>query len=518
MRSTFYGLEIAKTGLFVSRNEMDITGHNISNVDTVGYTRQRLSTEAIPAAQYGSFLKPDLSGLSGKGVRTIRVDQVRNPFLDIQYRKESATAAKWSMQEQYFGYVEALFNNELDNMETSTGLSGMFGNLYSSLDKLAQGMTPDSEMRTNVRVSAESLISSLHYTYGRLVEQQQTLDQTVEVTVGYINDYAKEIAALNEQIFSYELSGAKANDLRDQRNLLVDELAEIVDITYNEDGNGYYSIELDGQYLVRHTQYKTLATDKTLANPAGGTLNNLNEIYWADSKGNPTSKKVEVRDGALYGYLQVRDGNSDDNYGIPHVVNKLNSLAQMIVTEFNAIHEKGWTMPYTDPATGTTTASRTGVKFFDDMGDVTQVTAGNISLSQDIKDSVYNIAASDVEVAQAGEENEQRGNNLIANELCQLLTRKDAAGNDDNFDGVYTEIVTGIATAQNHFNTLASSQTVVATQVDEQRKSVSGVSLDEEMTNVVRFGHAYNAASRVITAIDEELDVLINKMGLVGRA
>ena len=84
-----------------------------------------------------------------------------------------------------------------------------------------------------------------------------------------------------------------------------------------------------------------------------------------------------------------------------------------------------------------------------------------------------------MEVAQAGEENEQRGNNLIANELCQLLTRKDAAGNDDNFDGVYTEIVTGIATAQNHFNTLASSQTVVATQVDEQRKSVSGVSLED---------------------------------------
>lgn len=514
---TFHGLEIAKTGIFISRNQMDITGHNISNVDTEGYTRQRLYTEAIPAAQYGSFLKPDISGTSGKGVASVRVEQIRNPFLDAQFRKENATEQSLSVREQYFGYVEALFNSELDDMDISTGLSSMFNGFYRSLDKLAQGMTPDIEIRTNVRVNAESMINSLNYYYDRLADQQTTLDEMVEVTVDQINDYAKSIALLNEQIFSYELSGARANDLRDQRNLLMDELSGLANISYSEDADGYFSVELDGQYLVRHTKYNKLAVNQTMDNPAGEDLRKLYEVYWADSTGNPGIKKVNIKDGALAGYMQVRDGNSDADYGIPHVINQLNELAQRIVQDINAIHRTGYTTPYIDQD-GNTVESRTGINFFEEPDDITQITAKNISLSAEIKESVFNIAASDVPVQAAGADNDQRGNNIIANELCKLITKKDAAGNADNFDGLYLEIVTGVGIEQAHLKNLASSQLVVVNQIDEQRQSISSVSLDEEMTNVIKFGHSFTAASRVITAVDEELDVIINRMGVVGRS
>lgn len=527
MRSTFYGLEIAKTGVMISRNELDITSHNISNADTIGYTRQRLYTQGIPAAKNGAFLKPDILGMSGKGVAAITVEQIRNPFLDYQYRKENATATNWSIKDQYFGYVESLFNNELDDIDISTGMSSLFANFYSSLDKLSQGATPDLEIRANVKNSAEKLLESMQYYYNRLVDQQDTLDKTIEVTVEQINDYAKQIAALNEQIFSYELSGQKANDLRDQRNLLMDQLSGLADVTYDEDANGYYSVRLDDRFLVRHTQYNQLGVDKTLDNPAGNTLNKLNEVYWANSDGTLTTKKVSINDGALKGYMQIRDGNSEGEYGIPLVINQLNDLARMMVREMNQVHQKGWTMSYVDDA-GNVVPSKTGVDFFEQPAgaDVTDasdpawqaITAGNISISQAIKDSVYNIAASDVQVGDptTGDENEKKGNNVIALQLGQLLSRKDDAGNSVGFNSVYAEIVVGIGTAQDHFGKLAESQTIVANQVEEQRQSISGVSLDEEMTDMIRFSHAFNAASRMISAMDEQLETLINKMGRVG--
>lgn len=524
MRSTFFGLEIARSGLMVSRNELDVTGHNVSNVDTVGYSRQRLYTKAIPAPGYNAFIKPNIAGTTGVGVRAITVQQIRNPFLDAQYRQQNASAADWATREQYFSYVESLFNDELDDIDAKTGLSALFSSFYSSLDKLAQGATPDLEIRTNVKVSAQNLIDNLHYYSGRLLEQQATLNQTISVSVDQINDYAKQIASLNEQIFSYELSGAIANDLRDSRNLLMDELSSLANIEYSEDGNGYYSVRLDGHLLVRHTDYNMLTVDATMENAAGADLNKMYEVYWANSDGSP-GRKVNITGGAVAGYMHIRDGNGNEDYGIPHIMNQLNNLARTIVRDVNAIHSQGWTMPYVK-ADGTQEASQQGINFFEqpagaNTGDVNDplwlnITAANIKLDDKILENVYNIAASSEEIVN-GADNEHRGNNEIANQLCQLLTKKDAAGNPVNFDSIYTEIVTGIASAQDHFKNNASSLLVVTTQIDEQRQSISAVSLDEEMTDMIRFGHAYNAASRMITTIDETLDTLINKMGVVGR-
>ena len=521
MRSTFYGLEIAKTGLFVSQNQLDITGHNIANVDTAGYTRQRVNTAALPPAAGAGLIGTDIKGTSGRGVDTLYVEQVRNSFLDYQYRKENSATMKWQTKEQYFEYVEALFNNELDDMVISTGVSSVFSNFYNSLSELEK--SPESQsLRDNVQQNAIKMTETMNQYYDRLVEQQDTLNESVRITVSEINDIARQVARLNEQIYGYELSGAKANDLRDQRNSLLDTLSGLINVNSYEDTNGQMVVEIDGKNLVRHSQYQQFVAEKNVPNPLDDGATQLYGVYWADREGNATANAVSIQDGALRGYMDVRDGNSKDEVGIPYVVQQLNKLCQKIASDMNAIHETGYTIP-SDKSGG---ESRTGIDFFyvpadeadPSKKDYSQITAKNFRISDEIMKDVYNIAASDMPVSKDGDVNEQKGNGKIALALAELITKKDEKGNPDNIDSVYKSLMSDISKGMEHIHDTADGQAVMKAHLEQQRKSISNVSLDEEMTNVVRFGHAYSAASRVISAIDEQLDTLINKMGLVGRA
>ncbi len=516
MRSTFYGLEIARTGLFISQNQLDITGHNISNVDTNGFTRQRLSTAALPPIAGNSFIAIDARGTSGRGVDTICVEQVRNPFLDYQYRKENGTTTKWQTKQQYFEYVESLFNNELDDMDTASGVSKIFAGFYDALQELSKA-PEKTELRENLLQQAQSMTDTMNYYYNRLVEQQNTINESVKITTNEINALAKQIAQLNEQIYGYELSGAKANDLRDERNLLLDQLSGLADISTYEDPNGQLVVQLDGRNLVRHANYKQLAVNDDVPNPLNNGETSLYGVYWADSNGDPTGNAITFRDGAMRGYLDIRDGNSKDSIGIPFVVHELNKLCQKIAADMNAVHEKGYTIPVDG-----STQSKTGIRFFqveldaDGKPMYDKITAKDFKVDANIIKNVANIATSDMPIV-PGEGNDQKGNNKTILAMCELVTKKNEAGTADNIDSAYRAVLNDIGINMNHITDTYKAQSVMKSHVDQQRKSISGVSLDEEMTNIIRFGYAYKAASRVITAVDEGLDVLINKMGLVGR-
>lgn len=528
MRSTFYGLEIAKTGLFTAQNSMEISGHNISNADTEGYTRQRLDTAAMPPGYGGTLVAVNQRSTAGRGVTTINVEQVRNSFLDYQYRKENSETTMYSVKEQYFEYVEALFNNELDSIETSTGVSKLFSRFYDAMYELQEN--PErTELRVNLQENAIALTEMMNYYSDRLKEQQNTLNESVKITVNEINTLSKQIAQLNKQIASYELSGAKANDLRDQRNMLLDTLSGLVDITVNEDTGGQLTVEVNGKAIIRHTSSYQLAVspnaEETLLDGSPKF-----DVVWADSKGRPTTLPLEFKSGALKGYMDIRDGSSEDEVGVPFVLDQLDKLCQKIAQDVNEVHQKGYTIPSDEYG-----ESRTGVLFFNvplvkDVNgteipgkyDYSQITAANFKLSDAILSNVNNIAASDMPINAKDEngeeisENTQKGNGKIALAMCQLIWKKDDAGNPDNIDGVYKSLLNAISIEMDDIHNRSSSQEVMQLHLSDQRKSISDVSLDEEMTNIIRFGHAYNAASRVISAIDEELDKLINGTGRVG--
>lgn len=513
MRSTFYGLEISKTGLFIAQQQLDVTGHNMSNTNTVGYTRQYVSTQALPPVGDPTFIAVDRRGLSGRGVETLNINQIRNPFLDYQYRKENAVAYTWTAKEQYFGNVEALFNGELEKLDSTTGMTKMFANFYTALNELQTDVS-NTSLRENVVKTAQQLTESMNSHYTRLMDQQNTLDEAVRISVEEVNDIAYQIAALNKQIYSFEMNGARANDLRDQRNVLLDTLSGIVNMETREDGNGQLTVLIDGKALVRHDETSTMLAVADVPNPVeGGPL--LYGIYWADKNGDPiTSRPIEIENGALRGYMDIRDGDAKTNVGVPYIIHQLDELCRTIAKDFNEIHQKGWTIP-----TSSTANSLTNVEFFDTKGDLTTVRAKDFSLSQLVLDDPRNIACSSDQINKPGEENTQQTNNKNLLELIALVNKRDdVTTKPDNFDTRYQTILTLISTEQNRNITNAKAQNSVRDQVDEQRVSVSGVSVDEEMTNLIRFNHAYQASSRMITAIDEILDILINRMGLVGRS
>ncbi|MDR1298666.1 MAG: flagellar hook-associated protein FlgK, partial [Oscillospiraceae bacterium] len=231
VRPTFFGLEIAKTGLFISQKGLDVTGHNVANADTEGYTRQRLVNTAYEPYSVPTLLRPVDQALVGGGANVMILDQIRDQFLDRQYRTESSTLSYWSARTQALTYVEGLFEGaETANLTES--IESFFAALNVSTTDAESGA-----FRTNLREAATTMITEFNLMYERLEQQQRGLDKTVEVLTENINDIARQLVDLNRTIYSYELENQPANDLRDKRNLLVDKLAEIVDIEYGETGD-----------------------------------------------------------------------------------------------------------------------------------------------------------------------------------------------------------------------------------------------------------------------------------------
>ncbi len=564
MRSTFYGLEVSRTGLYTAQNELNVTGHNISNVDTIGYTRQRLNTAAIPAQAMNVQFAVDNRATAGRGVEAQTIDQIRNLFTDIKYRAENTDTGYWTAMSEEFAIVESLFNSVLEKEITSASIYSAMDTFRAALSAL-DAEPSSKDVRTNLLTAAEQLTENFRYAYGKLEEQHEDINSAIKVMVDDINGIAESIANLNRQIFGYELTGAKANDLRDERNLLLDDLSEMVNIDYYENSQGYLVVNIGSRELVNGVEFNRLTVDPNGADNQLDVLGNSAiigkqySIVWADGMGQPSKNPRDVasiQGGKLRAYLDLRDGSTITNAGIPYAASLLNDLARKIAQEVNEVHRQGYTMPfsmasgsadlsevkryqaqsnYATVEFGVPTAftqdgaeyyvSTTGINFFevDQFNDYSKVTAKNFQVSSEIRTNVYLIAVSSEEVTvdgelnQDGTLNQKTGNQDNLKNMIALYDREDDAGNSDNFQDRLKTLVTSIGNQASKYNQMKSAQDVRLASLSDERQSVSGVSLDEEMTNIVRFTHAYNANARVITAIDEELDTLINRLGVVGR-
>lgn len=535
MRSTFYGFEVAKSGMFASQRSLDITGHNISNVNTDGYCRQELTVAAIPPPTYMGLIAYSDKTTPGQGVRMLYVDQVRDPFLDVQYRQENTASKYWETQDFEFSMVEQLFNFEIT--EDESGISMVFADFYQSLYSFVENPA-DLEIRQAIIGSAKNLIATMNQNADSIRDQYDDINEAIEASVGQINSLTSNIAALNNQIFSFELSGAKANDLRDQRNLLIDELSGYIPISYRETSEGYLIVQYQGQDIINHATSTKLALDSTKEHAfTEGAM--IYEMYWTDEDGNipQGATAITETEGIIGGYFKMRDGNDEENIGLPYVMNLLDNLCRRVAMDFNGIHVRGYSLPngnepssqgnklfadgitintYNNDGTvdGSLPDGTAATNIYGDIANFEHITALNFSLEAGINE--YKLAASDTEII-VGEDNEQRLNNLIALEIVEMLNQKDVSGNPDNFDSIYKDILVAVGLEMSHITTMNNNQAVVLANIQSNRLSVSAVSLDEEVTNMIKFGHSFNASSRMINAIDEQLDTIINRMGIVGR-
>jgi len=576
IRGTFFGLEIGKTGLKTAQFGLDVTGHNISNLDTAGYTRQRIVQEAYdPFAAVGRFA-PIGQGLVGGGVRVQILDQIRSAYLDKRFREESTMNSYWDTRAQSLTYIESFF----DNVNEKTSINFSIAEFFRSMT-LERADPVAGAPRTLMQTSAMDLVQQLNMIYDGLIDFQKVENRAVETKTEDINRIARDIAELNVAVYTFELTGMLANDLRDKRNLLIDELSRYVDIEYSEFpdqyGHGMMEIRIMGQpegdYLVRHDETMTLGIAK-IPNPLEGG-EPLAVPYWLHlaaagfDPDNPDPDELDdarldfsrIRGGELRAHVDMRDGEvggiDSRTKGIPYYIEMMNNLARALVQEINGQHVQGWT----DHPSG----SRTGIHFFsvldadgnpvevgtieylDAAGDplvpqptapvdpsipkryvltdddLRSITAKNITLSQDIRDSAYNIAASSVEIirgsAGGDPEDQQRGNNENMIKLYRLFSETgitvlgQPVGSFDEFaTTIRFDVGSNLRTAKNS----AETSGILSLAANNQRTAIAGVSLDEEMVGLVRYNHAYNGAARVITAMDDLLDRLINGTGRVG--
>ena len=246
MSSTFLGLNIAKSGLSAAQTGLNITGNNISNADTAGYTRQRVSTAAVPASGNGYLINQITASTNvGQGVEVTSISQIRSDYLDEQYRDQYADFTSSEYITQGLKYLENLY----DELDDDTSLTVSISDFFDALSELAADPTSEA-VRTTVQQMAVSLTENFNMIYDEMIDLYNDQNTCVNTVADEINTLAAKIAELNESIAKYEVSGELANNLRDERNLLLDELSGYVNITYSEIDGSMVSVQVAGETLV----------------------------------------------------------------------------------------------------------------------------------------------------------------------------------------------------------------------------------------------------------------------------
>jgi flagellar hook-associated protein 1 FlgK len=465
--STFSGLNAATTALWAQRRGLDVTGQNIANVNTEGYSRQRVDLQAIGGSVVPAFYSTS-PGIGG-GVSADDVTRIRDAFLEGRGHTEHANSAQLVAETDAYKLVEEAFREP-----GTTGLQSLMSDMWNGWQDVAN-KPEDLASRAQVLKRLETLVGGLHFSQSALDVQWKQAGESLDVLVKDVNAAAATIADLNKAIMRATQGGLPANDLSDKRDVLVMKLADQVGATVRPGKDGVLDVLVGGMTLVSGTTSSSLAV-------TGST--------------DPDDMATDpVRIVTALGGYEIRPGGTAGgtlnalNTIIPGYRTQLDGIAEGLAVALNDAHDGGFDL---DGVPGEPLLGSSGGP----------VTASSIKV---MIDDPRLLAASSVG---PGIPNLDRGN---ADKIAQLS--RSNTGTDAMYRKMIVELGVQSAVSQRNHDI----QGVITTQVDAARDSVAGVNLDEEMTNMLSFQHAYAAAGRMITAIDETLDVLINRTGLVGR-
>lgn len=449
---------------------LDTTNHNIANANTPGYSRQRVDLSASEAYTKPSMWRIPQPIQIGTGVNIDGLERVRDIFVDRQVRASSADLGNAEATVKYYDRIEALIN-EPSSSEFSSQLAS-FWNAWNDLS-----LDPsDLSARAVVLEAGAAIADTMNRTNTQLTQLRADVAADIGYVVPEINRLAQGIVDLNREISKVEAVGQTPNDLLDRRDLMIDELARLTGATASYQADGTVDIELDGRLLVDGLTFDALQTQAA----GGGNI----DIVWSSDSAVITMPTSQL------GALQTMN-----NTTIPDILTDFNDFFTELTNGVNAIHQNGYGL--TDPA-----GPPPGRDFF-------VVSGGSYGINP--------VLEADPELVGAAQAPGVPGDNSNALAIANLASTKTTNGGTTTYSEHYTLIVTDIgAAAQRQINNIQTHQSLV-NYYENQRHSISGVSLDEEVANLVKFQHAYNAAARALTAADEALDTIINRMGLVGR-
>ncbi len=460
--SNMFGLmNIAQSSLYTQQQAIDVTGNNIANVNTPGYTRQRLNIVQS---------RPYLSGnqLLGTGVTSEKgIQRFYDQFLSGQLNSQNEGLGRWEAQQESLQKIELMFD-EVSGFGLSNAMS-QYWNAWQDVANQPAGVVE----RTSLVAAGQYMTDTFNHISESLGKLREEIDLHVDGIVDDINTMAKQIADLNQKITLQEIDGHNANTLRDEREQLVFQLAKVIDVQSFEDGDGNMSVMVgSGRPLVESTSTWTLLTADN-----GGVQN----VLWQDRSGSTVDITNQISGGELKGWIESRDVMLAD------YANRLDSLASTMITEVNALHSAGTTLD------GVTT---TGVDFFSGSNAATIAVNTNIVANTDL-------------IAAAGAAGSIPGDNSNAISIANLQGDSTLMPGNSTFDGYFNALVGDIGSDVQASGFNHDHQATMVHSLENYRQEVSGVSLDEEMVNLIQHQHAYNAAAKMINVADEMLSTLI---------
>lgn len=507
MRPTFMGFETAKSAIFANQKSIDIMGNNLSNIDTAGYTRQRVDRASVSPSRYSSRVASNRTGLQGQGVETLGVSQMRDSMLDKRFRDEYTKA-------NYHGKAADILNDIQSAMDGNdiTDESG----LYSAISQLSAALldfTKNSTDQTEANIVMSSFKNMTQVLQQMDAKLQSVVNQQMndlQVNVDRVNEISNQIAYLNKMIGddpTVVLDGNeyfRPNELLDQRNLLLDELAGYGDISIEQLANGKVNVTMGGNKLVSQDKADGI---QMLPPNEDGTVT----LRWRGS-----GELLQLTGGTLKAstdFINGRGANMQSStetpyQGIPYYRDQINTFAAGIVKLANT------SIPEKD-ADGNITGYKTllAAKMPDGSTNAkTHITAGNITISDEwVKNGagyfVYDINETKEDYAM-----------LISNRLTESPFTFETHG--EKFTGTFADFELNflgkLGSDLQYQQGRQEATGKVADDFLDRRDAISGVSQDEETADMMKYQKSYEAASRVMTVLDDLLDVIINRTGRAG--
>lgn len=459
-------LSTALSALQSERKALEVTGQNIANANTAGYTRQRANLQAV-----GGSVQPAMYSTSdgiGNGVTVVDVQRLQDSFLEQRANTENGTLSSLTVSQQTYSDIENSFGEP-----GATGIQNLLSTFANGWDDVANN-PKDPGARTALIGDAESVASALNTSSSALNAQWASSNQTLNSEVGQINDAATNIAALNKAIVAATNAGNSPNDLMDQRDSLIRTVAGMIGVTTKPQADGATDVLIGGSSLVSGSLARQLtvggatALDQVASTPV--------TLTWAD-----TGTAVTASTGDVGGYL------TSLNSTIPSYSNQLDAIASSLVTTVNAQQAAGYDLN-----------GAAGANFFDP----TKTTAANITVTISDPNTIAASAVAPTTDANGATVPSLDGAN------AQLIASTSLKPTSDT----YRQMIVQLGSASQSVQQKTSTQQAVVQQVQASRDSAAGVDLDEEQTNMISYQQAYNAAAQYVTVINSVLDTLINRM------
>ena len=554
-----YGImNLAGGALLTQQKAINVTGNNIANVNTPGYSRQRLKLETKPPLQTSV-------GLMGNGVEPVSIERVYDRFLGVQINIENETLGRWEARKGGLELAEVIFDESGE-----FGLSQSLNEFWGAWQDLTNDPSGYNE-RVVLQAKSDVMTGTFNRIYADLERSQQGFDASIKGAVAEINRLAEHIAELNQKVMEFEASGYTANEYRDQRDMMLKELASLIDINSFEDATGQVMVSVGaGQTLVESNSSRTLATQ---TNGFG-----LNDIAWIGPDGTAVDITDNISNGKLRGWLDTRDL---DTRGY---MRQLDILAEELMERVNSLHQAGYGLDgstgndfltgiatasgnmdslltitaepggsgninirlvgggtagaetvTTDPVTGDIRiAIEDGVSTGGQIAAALQAHAGINSVVATAPGAAWNLSVGTNSTALVGGSSAENfrlnpavannldliaasstsggipGNNGQAIAIANLQHALTMNGNSSTFEDYYNSLVGKVGGDLQSANAYFNHQSDMVVQLENRRESISGVSLDEEMINLVKFQNAYDAAAKLISTADELLQTVLN--------